>query len=74
MNIEINTYNGIPVAQIASDGIAIPDLEAALDLIGNCGYLGASHIFLNETRLHLTFSILKQVLPAKYFKSSLLII
>jgi hypothetical protein len=55
MNIDITEYNGVPLALVEAEGIIISNEQDALDLLGNCGYLGADSIIINEANLSPNF-------------------
>ena len=59
MQIELHTLNGTAIAELISEVTAINKLDDALDLIGNCGYQGATAIIVQQHQLHPDFFDLK---------------
>ena len=65
MKISIFDFNEVKVAELISDKILINTVDDALDLIGNCGYLGASMIIVHEKNLSKHFFDLKTQLAGE---------
>jgi hypothetical protein len=59
MKIEISQINGINVAGVTSESLVISNLQDALDLIGNCGYQGATKVIVQEKNITPAFFDLK---------------
>lgn len=59
MKTDIIEINGINVAVIAADEIIISSVQDALDLMADCGYLGARHIILKKENIVPDFFNLK---------------
>jgi hypothetical protein len=59
MNITITTHGSTEIAELVTGEILIRDVQDALDLIGNCGYLGAASVIVHETDLAPGFFDLK---------------
>ncbi len=59
MEINILEVEGILIAEIISDGILFHTSQDALDIIANCGYLGAQGIIIKEINLTPEFFDLK---------------
>jgi hypothetical protein len=55
MDIQLNTYQGLLIAELQAPPLAIRQAEDALDLIGNCAYQGAGHIIVREEQLDPAF-------------------
>lgn len=59
MKINIINLQGLSMAEIVSENIEIKDVDTALDLIGNCGYQGATVILLSKDNVTPGFFDLK---------------
>ena len=59
MKLDIVTLQGIAMAEISSEKTEIADVDTALDLIGNCSYLGASVILMRMENITPAFFDLK---------------
>lgn len=59
MNLKFIEANGVKIAEVVSDGVAINTTQDALDLIANAWYQGASHVILHENSLRPAFFDLK---------------
>lgn len=58
-NIDISELNGTKVALITSENILIKETQDALDLMADCGYIGAYKIIINEKNIIPDFFDLK---------------
>jgi len=59
MKIEIHQLNEIKIAEIISDEIIIRETQDALDLMGECSYLGSGKIILSQKNIINDFFNLK---------------
>ncbi len=59
MHIEIHKEGKTTIAEVVSDDIEIKDVQDALDLMANAGYMGAEKIILYEKNLATGFFDLK---------------
>lgn len=59
MNIEITNYNGVFMAELIADDIAINDVQDALDIMANAAYAGAETLILHEENITKEFFDLK---------------
>lgn len=59
MKINIINKNNTPIAVIESNEIVINELDDAVDLLGNCDYLGTSKIIIQKEHLNPDFFELK---------------
>ncbi len=59
MNIEIINYNGVFMAELIVDDIAINDVQDALDIMANAAYAGAEKLILHERNITKEFFDLK---------------
>jgi hypothetical protein len=59
MNVEITNHDGIFMAELIADDIAIKNVEDALDIMANAGYAGAEKLILHEKNITPDFFDLK---------------
>ncbi len=59
MKIEILIVNSQKIAEIVSDSIVIGSLQDAVDLLGECYFMGATTIIVNEENIVKDFFLLK---------------
>lgn len=59
MKIEIHTANSLKIAEIVSESIVIGSLQDAIDLLGECYFLGAGIMIVNEKNIVKDFFNLK---------------
>ena len=59
MNFKLTDLDGVIVAEVIADGIAVRNTQDALNLLANSGYQGADHIILRESHLAPAFFDLK---------------
>lgn len=55
MNIRIKEVKGVSIAEVISNNIIINNVQDALDVIGNCDYLGARNIILRLEHIDSAF-------------------
>ncbi|MCF8226986.1 MAG: DUF4180 domain-containing protein [Bacteroidales bacterium] len=65
MKFEIHTKNGTVITELISRDICIENLEDALNLIANAGYLGSDIIIINADQLHPDFFVLQSGLAGE---------
>jgi len=65
MELKVEKVNGVQIAEVALSSIKINNVDDALDLIGNAGYLGAPAVLLYENVLHPDFFDLKTKLAGE---------
>ncbi|PBQ30460.1 alpha/beta hydrolase [Sphingobacteriaceae bacterium] len=59
MDYELRTVGKVTVAELKSEAIVLKSVEDALDLLGNAGYQGATHIIIFEKNISPDFFDLK---------------
>ena len=59
MNIKIHDFDNIKIAELISDKVEIQEVQDAVDLLGNSGYLGAEKIIVRKEQLCPDFFDLK---------------
>lgn len=74
MNIEIHGQGGAKIAEVISNELLISNPEEGLQLLVDLYYQDFDKIIIHKKILHPIFSILKLVLPEKFFKNSLIIV
>jgi len=65
MELKVQEVNGVQIAEVALNSTEINNVDDALDLIGNAGYLGATAVLLYENVLHPDFFDLKTKLAGE---------
>ena len=59
MNIEITNHDGIFMAELLADDVAINDVQDALDIMANAAYAGAERLIIHEKNIIADFFDLK---------------
>ena len=59
MQIEIQEVNDIKIAVVIAEGIAISEVQDAVDILGNSDYMGASRIIVKKENIIPAFFDLK---------------
>ena len=59
MNIEIINHEGVLMAELIAEGVAIKEVQDALDIMANAAYAGATKLILHEENITPDFFDLK---------------
>ncbi len=59
MDLQINEINGVKMVEVVADGIVLSNIDDALDIIGNTGYLDVYKVMVKEEQVTPDFFDLK---------------
>jgi hypothetical protein len=51
MKIEISQVNGVEIAEIISEEVLISEVQDALDIMGECSFMGSNRIIVNKKNI-----------------------